>query len=196
MISKDKVKEQRKIKGLSQEGLSEKSGLSIRTIQRIEKGLSEGSPHTLISIAKALDLQNEDLLIQEKTTTNVVDSDLGTLKLMNLSALSILVIPLGNIIFPSIIFRKNKSNILANKSGRKILSFQILWTLITILFLFLFPVIMNLISLTFFHAPARIEVSVMIGYIFSAAINVFITVSTAIKIANYKTVLSFVPNVL
>ena len=65
MISKEKLRKYRKVKGLSQEGLSEVSGISVRTIQRLEMGLSNGSPYTLKSLAKALDIENADLLTEE-----------------------------------------------------------------------------------------------------------------------------------
>lgn len=55
-ILKDHLKEIRIKKGISQEELGERSNLSLRTIQRLEKG--EGNPRedTLILLAKALDL--------------------------------------------------------------------------------------------------------------------------------------------
>ena len=42
-----KLKHYRRLHNLSQEGLAESSGISIRTIQRIEKGESVGSAYTL-----------------------------------------------------------------------------------------------------------------------------------------------------
>ena len=47
-----KVKELRKRKGFSQEELAENSGLSLRTIQRIENGETEPTGETLKRIKK------------------------------------------------------------------------------------------------------------------------------------------------
>ncbi|NJN26466.1 MAG: helix-turn-helix transcriptional regulator [Cyclobacteriaceae bacterium] len=55
------VKEMRKLKGLSQEYLSEKSGLSLRTIQRVENLESEPTGETLKRISNAFDLTLEEL---------------------------------------------------------------------------------------------------------------------------------------
>jgi transcriptional regulator with XRE-family HTH domain len=56
---------QRKLKGYTQEELSEKTQVTIRTIQRIENG--DVNPHlqTIKLLATALDVEIEDLLIIE-----------------------------------------------------------------------------------------------------------------------------------
>jgi transcriptional regulator with XRE-family HTH domain len=56
-----RVKDLRKQKGLSQEDLSKKSGLSLRTIQRVENGESEPTGETLRRISNALGLTLEEL---------------------------------------------------------------------------------------------------------------------------------------
>ncbi|MEM8488640.1 MAG: helix-turn-helix transcriptional regulator, partial [Bacteroidota bacterium] len=43
---------------LTQESLAELSGISIRTIQRMEKGLSNGSPHSINALAQALQVDS------------------------------------------------------------------------------------------------------------------------------------------
>ena len=55
------VKDLRKQKGLSQEDLSKKSGLSLRTIQRVENGESEPTGETLKRISNAFGLTLEEL---------------------------------------------------------------------------------------------------------------------------------------
>lgn len=55
------VKGLRKQKGLSQEDLSKKSGLSLRTIQRVENGESEPTGETLKRISNAFELTLEEL---------------------------------------------------------------------------------------------------------------------------------------
>ena len=57
-----KVKELRKNKGLSQEGLAKTAGLSLRTIQRVENQETEPTGDTLKRIATALDSTPTQLL--------------------------------------------------------------------------------------------------------------------------------------
>lgn len=57
------VKKLRKRKGLSQEELAYKAGLSLRTIQRVENGETEPTGETLKRISNAFDLSPEELII-------------------------------------------------------------------------------------------------------------------------------------
>ncbi|MBL4560032.1 MAG: hypothetical protein COC06_07995 [Bacteroidales bacterium] len=56
------VKELRKNKGLSQEELAKNSGLSLRTIQRVENGETEPTGETLKRISTVLDLTPNELI--------------------------------------------------------------------------------------------------------------------------------------
>lgn len=56
IISSSAIKQLRKSKGLSQENLSDKSGLSLRTIQRIENGETIPRGDSLNRIANAMDV--------------------------------------------------------------------------------------------------------------------------------------------
>ena len=118
------LKEYRKFKNLTQEELSKSSGISIRTIQRIEKGLSTGSAHTVKTLAKTLNIESIDLLIDESSFKSLNKSSLSKLKLMNFSILTMLIIPLGNIIFPSIIFFRNRDDEMVNTVGKKNFKFS------------------------------------------------------------------------
>ena len=62
------VKVLRKAKGLSQEELAENSGLSLRTIQRVENKETEPSVDTLKRISTALDITHNELLNWNKDT--------------------------------------------------------------------------------------------------------------------------------
>lgn len=57
-----KVKKLRKLKGLSQDELSKNSGLSLRTIQRVENGETEPTGETLKRISNALDVTPNKLI--------------------------------------------------------------------------------------------------------------------------------------
>ena len=58
---KKSLKEHRTNEQLSQQELADKSGISIRTIQRIEKKLSSGSPYIIKSLCKALQIEVDDI---------------------------------------------------------------------------------------------------------------------------------------
>ena len=57
-----KIKELRTCKGLSQEELSEESGLSLRTIQRIENGETEPRGDSLKKLATSLGASPDELI--------------------------------------------------------------------------------------------------------------------------------------
>jgi transcriptional regulator with XRE-family HTH domain len=63
----EKLKKLRIDKGYSQEELSEKSNLSLRTIQRLENGESSPREDTINLLIKAFDLPN-DFFIESKIT--------------------------------------------------------------------------------------------------------------------------------
>ncbi|WEV60713.1 helix-turn-helix transcriptional regulator [Streptococcaceae bacterium ESL0729] len=65
MKNKTTIAQLRKGQGLTQEALAEKSGLSIRTIQRLEGG-DDASLETLKSVARALDVEIIDLFEQDE----------------------------------------------------------------------------------------------------------------------------------
>lgn len=132
-----KLKQLREQQHLTQEELSASSGVSARTIQRIESGVTPKG-HTLKALAKALNLLENDLLpkaIKTETITitkHAVDTEESTshidyqkMKLINLSSVLFVVLPPLNIIVPFILSRLFKQD---NILLRQIISLQILWT--------------------------------------------------------------------
>jgi transcriptional regulator with XRE-family HTH domain len=120
-----KVKELRNRKGFSQEELSDKSGLSLRTIQRIENGETEPRGDSLKRLSAAFDV-SPDLL-----TDWTVLEDRGFLISFNMSALSFMVIPILGIFVPLIIWISRKDKIKdLNQFAKEILNFQITWNLL------------------------------------------------------------------
>ncbi|WP_339708255.1 helix-turn-helix domain-containing protein [uncultured Kriegella sp.] len=121
-----KIKDLRNRKGFSQERLSEESKLSLRTIQRIEKGESVPRGDTLIKLTQALGVTPEDLLEWADV------EDQGYLTLLNLSALTgLLFNPLLGIIIPLVMWILKKDKVkFVNNYGKKIISFQITWTML------------------------------------------------------------------
>ncbi|NEV92940.1 helix-turn-helix domain-containing protein [Psychroflexus sp. YR1-1] len=120
----EKIKDLRTRKGFSQEQLSEESKLSLRTIQRIEKGESVPRGDTLIKLTRALGVSPDDLLEWAEV------EDKGYLTLMNLSALSVFIQPFLGIIIPTVMWILKREKIKGvEDTGKKIISFQITWTL-------------------------------------------------------------------
>ena len=157
-------------------------------IQRLEKGLASASSHTVKTLAKALNVQSKDLLdiITDHGTNK---NDLNKIKLLNFSVLSVLLVPFGNIILPTLIFLKHKTNKNVNKVGRKIIGFQIVTTLI----LFFLSV---LIFLFIGRGNGAIPLPVFICYSMIAIVNCFIVIRTSMDIDQKKEVLKFFPNIL
>ncbi len=122
-----RVKELRNRKGISQENLAEESGLSLRTIQRVENNETVPRGDTLKKIAIALDTSPDEIIDWK------IQEDQNYLILMSISALGFLFFPLLGIIIALVMWISKKDKIKnVNALGKGILNFQISW----ILFLF------------------------------------------------------------
>lgn len=121
-----KVKDLRNRRGFSQELLAETSQLSLRTIQRIEKGESVPRGDTLIRLTKALGVTPDDLL----EWTEVEDK--GYLTLMNFSAMATLVYsPVLGIVIPAVMWMYKRDKVKhIDDYGKKIINFQISWVIL------------------------------------------------------------------
>ncbi|EJL72661.1 helix-turn-helix domain-containing protein [Chryseobacterium populi] len=137
---KNKVQLFRENKNLTQAELAEKSGLSLRTIQRIEAGnIPKG--FTLKSLAKTLETDPENLFVPEKQSI-----DINRVKLINISALTFIILPLGNIIFPAVLIYRSKDS-KVKEMGRNILSIQIIWSAALSISMIASPFIQKLTSI-------------------------------------------------
>jgi transcriptional regulator with XRE-family HTH domain len=115
-----KISKIRKQKGMSQEELSDLSKINLRTLQRIEKNENHPSGNTLRLICETLQINIEEILNYGKIEDN------NYLMFLHLSIISNVIIPLGNIIFPLILWlNKRESIINVDKQGKNILNFQI-----------------------------------------------------------------------
>lgn len=174
-----KIKSLREAKNLTQTELAEKSGLSLRTIQRIESGnLPKG--FTLKAISKALEIEPENLFLAKEDNSNI-----DRAKLINLSALSGLIIPFGGIIFPAILTYKTKDS--TNRElGKSIVSFQIVLSLAISVLMILSPFIQKLISIKFplFIVPLIVFIIVKIWIIITNGISLNKSQELSIKLKN------------
>jgi transcriptional regulator with XRE-family HTH domain len=71
-----RIKELRESKGLSQEELSEKAGVSLRTIQRMENDESVPRGSTLRNIASSLDVSSDYFSIIPSEINDSIETDL------------------------------------------------------------------------------------------------------------------------
>lgn len=135
----------REQQNLTQEELAEKSGISVRTIQRIEAG-TQPKGYTLKVLAIALEISEEELTqkafkqsiyesqvpltVKETLIKNIVEdesSDRLLYKLLNISSLPFTLFPPLNVIVPLSIALYKKEN---HPIVKQIISVQIIWTII------------------------------------------------------------------
>lgn len=134
---------------LTQEELSAKSGISVRTIQRIEAGTAPKG-FTLKALAAALEVSEKELLTpapsQEETEveqpivtpSETTDSDNTLVKIINLSSVPFAWCPLANFLVPLLIMLLSRQK---STLARQIISLQIF---IAILFPVIFMIIIFL----------------------------------------------------
>lgn len=162
----NKIKEIRKAKGLSQEDLAERAKVSLRTIQRIENNESEPHGKTLQLICSALNVGMEEILDYGKNEDRVF------MVWFHLSVLSVLAVPLGNIILPLILWLTKRDKITnLDKIGKNVLAFQILWTVFSWVSLVLF----------FFSKIEHWDFRyTLYSFLFFYAVNILISIVSAI----------------
>jgi transcriptional regulator with XRE-family HTH domain len=124
------IKTIRERKHLTQEDLAEQSGLSVRTIQRIEAG-QEPKGHTAKVLAQTLDIDLNSLSGQNFPEESI---NFDLVKRINLSSAIVCFIPLLNIILPFILSRYYKQY---NHLTKGIISLQILWSIVSTLAFFI-----------------------------------------------------------
>lgn len=173
------LKKIRESRNLTQEELAEKSGISVRTIQRIEAGTTPKG-YTLKTLAESLDVSENDLLTSETIKEEIIIDEVvftteendslsnsGLIKIINLSSLPFAWLPIANFLLPLLImfFTKEKSPIV-----KQIISLQIFLAIIS-------PIIFMLIALLKLGS-----VSVMITMIALVLANVYIILRNAYEI--------------
>jgi transcriptional regulator with XRE-family HTH domain len=138
MSSKIKLKNIRESQNLTQEELSEKSGISVRTIQRIEAG-QEPKGYTLRVLAQTLEISEKELqntsseteisqpIVHQPNNEKTEEIDFSKVKLINLSSLPFVVLPVLNIVVPVILMYVLK---MKHPIIKQIISVQILWTIV------------------------------------------------------------------
>jgi len=88
------IKKKRAELGYTQNALAEKTGLSLRTIQRIEGNAKVPKGHTLKSLSKAFNTEPQALQKRFQTKEQTEESDILSIKTINISILAFFITPL------------------------------------------------------------------------------------------------------
>jgi len=176
-----KLKELRSQKGMSQEALAEESGLSLRTIQRIENGETNPTGDTLKRLSNALNVNPDELIDW------TIKEDKKYLMFLNLSALTFLFFPMLGILVPFILWTSKKDKIKnINKLGRDLINFEITWTIL----LFLIPFSLFLISKIGLIESLTLRIIFTITGIMYLINLIFVLLNT-LRISNKKDVIYY-----
>ena len=174
-----KVKLLREDKNLTQTELAEKSGLSLRTIQRIESGnIPKG--FTLKAIAQTLEIEPENLFSKEEENIQI-----DRAKHINLSALSGLIIPFGGIIFPAILTYRTQDSV-NRELGKSVIGVQIILAFVISVLLILSPFIQHWFSIRFplFLVPLMAFIILKLWIVIKNGISLNQTNQLSIKLKN------------
>ena len=116
----------RKLRGITQEALSEATGLNVRTIQRIESGEVDPRLYTLKSIADALDVNLEELLPEP------TQHELNQIAALHVTPIAFFFFPIiGNVIVPFIFWMLKREDVNGiNKHGKDILNGQLTYSIV------------------------------------------------------------------
>jgi len=132
---------QRKLKGYTQEILSEKSNVGVRTIQRIEKGEVEPHLQTIKLLAEALEINVDELIILENPNEEITERK--WLFILHSVPFLGFIIPFANVFAPLIIWAvKSKDNKVYDNHGKAVINFHFtinLLLLVSLLLFFPFP---------------------------------------------------------
>ena len=172
------IKNIREQKGLTQAELANQTGLSLRTIQRLESSNKEPKGHSLSVLSKVFDMESSALQDQFKSIEDTKASETTSIRLINLSVLSFLGIPFGNIILPLILWRRHRQSKFVDEMGRRIVNFQIIFSVMLSILLCLSP----FIGRTFFSNTPIILIVLFLAY----AVNVIIVCRIAMKLQRHN----------
>jgi len=160
---------QRKLKGYTQEELSTRTAVTVRTIQRIEKG--DVNPHlqTVKLLATALEIDVDDLLNLENPKEEAIQKK--WLLLLHGTPLLGFFIPFCNVLFPLFLWiHKREDNPLYDRHGAKIVNFHVT-VLILYVLSFIALVTIEKWGFIFFISVIPICIIIVLANIISAVKN-------------------------
>ncbi len=138
---KENLLYQRKLKGYTQEELSDRTTVGVRTIQRIEKGDVQPHLQTVKLLAVGLDIEVDDLIVLDNPKEETIKRK--WMLLLHASPFFGLIIPFANVLFPLFTWiSKAEDNKIYDIHGRAVINFHCtlnLLVIISLLLFFLFP---------------------------------------------------------
>ncbi len=112
--------------------MTQKSRSGLFKEWRVESGETFPNGDSLVKLSNALDVTLDDIL------EIAPSEDVGYLTLMNLSALTFMIHPFLGIVSPLVMWILKKEKIKGvNDAGKKLVIFQIVWTLVLYITLFI-----------------------------------------------------------
>ena len=166
-----KLKYHREKLSLTQEELAAKSGVSVRTIQRIESGI-EPKGYTLKALSKTLNIDHIELIYTADLQNSM---NYPLIKLINLSSLPATFFTPLNIILPLVMMSIKKE---FNPVSKQIVSIQILWTILSFMLFMASSLMKNWFSLG--------SKFILIVMVLLALTNIAIILLNAIAIDKHK----------
>ena len=156
------IKTARKAKGLTQQELAGEAGVSLRTVQRIEKGTEEISGFSLRQICNVLDIPLEEIIMQNVNQISIDTNQIGSIRNLYLSSLCFVINPILGFLVPFIFghTKQNKSELFV-KHLQKITRFHGFYLLSTSL-------IFTLFLCAFYNDPFLIYKSIFNNQIISS----------------------------
>jgi transcriptional regulator with XRE-family HTH domain len=131
-MNAEQIKNTRTRLKLSQEDLAERIGVSVRTLQRIEKGESEPRYDVRNKLAEVLCLEPIESEVERQPVDN-----LQILHWINFSTLAYLVIPLANLLLPLMLYHTKGRQFDKDSRtiARRVLWVQLAWSVLAYGFL-------------------------------------------------------------
>jgi transcriptional regulator with XRE-family HTH domain len=201
---KKTLKEHRLAKHLSQQDLADRSGISLRTVQRIEKNESAGSPYVIRALCKTLGIETDSLLQRaDHDGHNAFQGEISEpaplnkyLKYINIGSFSVLLFPFLNLVVVTglyLIFKKKFVIPNDRATARKILSLQILWSVTTLIILIFTP----LIDHWFLHSGEVLEIPLFIWiYLVLLFSHLLITMLVTNRLNTGKDPIPYIPTIV
>ncbi len=183
----------RKSKSITQEELSEMTGLSVRTIQRIETGEVNPRAYSLRQLASALGFEINSLPSQVSSSNTTPSHQTLALRVAQWSFGLAFLAPF-NIFIHLLIRYRYRSQLQSNPLALRIISFQVLWVLLQLFSVFLTPLLSHLIMGQSMSGQFPIHLLV---FVFLSIVNGILTLNLISKINNKATdILSRIPVIL
>ncbi|MBV7267576.1 helix-turn-helix domain-containing protein [Winogradskyella luteola] len=189
----DKILQLRNERKISQEELSEASGISIRTIQRIEKDEVNPRPYTARKLLEALNISLEDFNAESQNDSNFNIEENTKLNRFIISNFLVFLFPIIFLIPVIFIWKKGKWSNSSNIICKKILSFQVVWIIISVSITLLTPFFIKLFGGQ--NVVGQLFPTPILVYIALSFVDVFIVlrIAKSLKVSSSKWT-SIIPN--